>query len=76
MSRLERGLARLRDMRFDLYAQPMRQVSLELKIVFFSLHLPIAGGKTLRVPMIATIGPMPDAAGEPNTDGGDTQPAQ
>jgi hypothetical protein len=69
MSRLERGLARLRDMRFDLYAQPMRQVSLELKIVFFSIHVPIAGGKTLRVPMIATVGPMPDKSSE--TDAGD-----
>jgi hypothetical protein len=67
MSRLERGLARLREMRFDLYAQPMRQVSLELKIVFFSIHVPIAGGKTLRVPMIATVGPMPDKSSE--TDG-------
>ncbi|WP_144208188.1 hypothetical protein [Mycobacterium tilburgii] len=69
MSQFERGLARLRDMRFDLYAQPMRQVSLELKIVFFSVHLPIAGGKTLRVPMIATIGPMPDTPGERNAAG-------
>ncbi|OBA61108.1 hypothetical protein A5647_11925 [Mycobacterium sp. 1100029.7] len=67
MSRLERGLARLRDMRFDLYAQPMRQVSLELKIVFFSIHLPVAGGKTLRVPMIATVGPMPDKSAETDT---------
>jgi hypothetical protein len=65
MSRLERGLARLRDMRFDLYAQPMRQVSLELKIVFFSVHLPIAGGKTLKIPMVATVGPMPDKSSEP-----------
>jgi hypothetical protein len=69
MSRLERGLARLREMRFDLYAQPMRQVSLELKIVFFSVHVPIAGGKTLRVPMIATVGPMPDKS--PETDAAD-----
>jgi hypothetical protein len=38
----------------------MRQVSLELKIVFFSVHVPIAGGKTLKIPMIATVGPMPD----------------
>lgn len=60
MSRLERGLARLRDMRFDLYEQPLRQVSLELKIVFVAIHLPIAGGKTLRIPMIATVVPMPD----------------
>lgn len=47
-------------MRFDLYEQPLRQVSLELKIVFVAVHLPIAGGKTLRIPMIATVGPMPD----------------
>ena len=65
MSRLERSLARLRDMRFDLYAQPMRQVSLELKIVFFSVHLPIAGGKTLKIPMVATVGPMPDKSPDP-----------
>ncbi|WAJ45072.1 hypothetical protein OK015_00620 [Mycobacterium sp. Aquia_216] len=69
MSRLERGLARLRDMRFDLYAQPMRQVSLELKIVFFSVHVPIAGGRTLKIPMIATVGPMPDKSTD--TDTGD-----
>ncbi len=71
MSRLERGLARLRDMRFDLYAQPMRQVSLELKIVFFAIHLPIAGGKTLKVPMIATVGPMPDKSKESDAADGD-----
>ncbi|HEV7361286.1 hypothetical protein ACTXG5_06935 [Mycobacterium sp. Dal123C01] len=71
MSRLERGLARLREMRFDLYAQPMRQVSLELKIVFFSVHVPIAGGKTLRVPMIATVGPMPDKSTETDAADGD-----
>jgi hypothetical protein len=71
MSRLERGLARLRDMRFDLYAQPMRQVSLELKIVFFSVHVPIAGGKTLKIPMIATVGPMPD---QPNQNDADKRP--
>jgi hypothetical protein len=71
MSRLERGLARLREMRFDLYAQPMRQVSLELKIVFFSVHVPIAGGKTLRVPMIATVGPMPDQSTETDAADGD-----
>lgn len=74
MSRLERGLARLRDMRFDLYAQPMRQVSLELKIVFFSIHLPIAGGKTLRVPMIATVGPMPETPAERDAPDGDQRP--
>ena len=71
MSRLERGLARLRDMRFDLYAQPMRQVSVELKIVFFAVHLPIAGGKTLKIPMIATVGPMPGKPADPDTDDGD-----
>lgn len=71
MSRLERGLARLRDMRFDLYAQPMRQVSVELKIVFFAVHLPIAGGKTLKIPMIATVGPMPEQDGASESDDGD-----
>lgn len=71
MSRLERGLARLREMRFDLYEQPMRQVSLELKIVFFSVHLPIAGGKTLKIPMIATVGPMPDKSKEIDAADGD-----
>jgi hypothetical protein len=71
MSRLERALARLRGMRFDLYAQPMRQVSVELKIVFFAIHVPIAGGKTLKIPMIATIGPMPDKPAETDADDGD-----
>jgi hypothetical protein len=71
MSRLDRGLARLREMRFDLYAQPMRQVSLELKIVFFSIHVPIAGGKTLRVPMIATVGPMPGKPAQTDAADGD-----
>jgi hypothetical protein len=68
MSRLDRGLARLREMRFDLYEQPLRQVSLELKIVFFSVHLPIAGGRTLKIPMIATVGPMPDKSTDTDTD--------
>jgi hypothetical protein len=70
MNRLERGLARLRDMRFDLYAQPMRQVSLELQIVFFAIHLPVAGGVTLRVPMITVIKPMPNSSKQlPASDG-------
>jgi hypothetical protein len=46
-------------------------VSLELKIVFFSIHVPIAGGKTLRVPMIATVGPMPDKSSETDAFDGD-----
>lgn len=68
MNRFGRGLAWIRDMRFDLYEQPLRQVSLELKIVFVAVHLPIVGGKTLRIPMFATVGPMPDKSTGPDAD--------
>jgi hypothetical protein len=38
--------------------------------VFFAIHLPVAGGVTLRVPMITVIKPMPDSSKQmPASDG-------
>jgi len=30
-----------------MYARPMREMRLEMQIVYFSIHMPIAGGLTL-----------------------------
>ena len=54
-----RSLARLRDFRWDFYAQPMREMRLEMHVVYFALHMPFAGGVTLNIPVLTTIKPMP-----------------
>ncbi len=53
-----RGLARLRDFRWDMYAQPMRELRLEMQIVFFSFHMPFGSGATLNVPVLTMIKPV------------------
>jgi hypothetical protein len=52
-------LARLRDIRRDLYAQPLRETRLEMQIVYFAVHVPFAGGVTMRVPLLTMIKPLP-----------------
>lgn len=59
MTGVERGLARLRDFRWDFYAQPMREIRLEVRIVYFSLHTPFTGRATLKIPVLTTIAPVP-----------------
>ena len=54
-----RGLARLRDFRWDMYAQPLREMRLEMQIVYFAIHLPFASGVTLHVPLLTMIKPLP-----------------
>ena len=54
-----RGLARLRDFRWDFYAQPMREMRLEMRIVYVAIHMPFAGGVTLNIPVLTMIKPMP-----------------
>src|SRR6201996_737260 len=53
-----RGLARLRDFRWDMYAQPMRELRLEMQIFFFSFHMPFGSGATLNVPVLTMIKPV------------------
>jgi hypothetical protein len=53
-----RSLARLRDLRWDIYAQPMRETRLEMQIVFFPLRMPFGTGVTLNVPLLTIIKPM------------------
>ena len=59
MNGLAQGLARLRDFRWDFYAQPMRELRLELQIVYLALHMPFSGGHTLNIPVLTMIKPMP-----------------
>lgn len=54
-----RGLVRLRDFRWDMYAQPLRETRVELHVVYFAVHLPLASGLTLRVPLLTMIKPLP-----------------
>jgi hypothetical protein len=55
---LERGLARLRDFRWDLYAQPLRETRLEMRIVYFAVPVPFRSGVTVNLPLLTMIKPM------------------
>lgn len=59
MNGVARGMARLRDFRWDMYAQPLRETRLEMQIVYFAVHIPFASGVTLRVPVLTMIKPLP-----------------
>jgi len=63
-----RGLARLRDFRWDMYAQPMRELRLEMQIVFFSFHIPFGTGATLNVPVLTMIKPVPSTSDQTPAD--------
>jgi hypothetical protein len=62
---IERGLARLRDFRWDMHAQPLREMRLEIAIVYFALRVPFSGGKRLSVPLLTKIKPLPPSPGGP-----------
>ena len=62
---IERGLARLRDFRWDMYAQPMREMRLEMQIVYFAIHMPFGRGVTLNIPVLTMIKPISSSAVEP-----------
>lgn len=75
MNGVARGLARLRDFRWDMYAQPLRETRLEMHIVYFAVHLPFASGVTLRVPLLTMIKPLPSTATPEEPSRVDGQPA-
>jgi hypothetical protein len=52
---IERGLTRLRQTRFDLQTQPLREMRLEMQIVFFAIKTPLAGGRTLKIPALMML---------------------
>jgi hypothetical protein len=58
---IEHGLARLREISLDVQTQPLRefrlQMGLDMGIVYFAIRMPVAGGVTLRVPVLMTIKP-------------------
>lgn len=56
---MARGLARLRDFRWDMYAQPLRETRLEMQIVYFAIRMPFAGGVTVHFPLLTMIKPLP-----------------
>lgn len=59
MEPIERGLARVRDFRWDLHAQPLREMRLEIDIVYFTVPVPFTGGMRLSVPFLTMIKRMP-----------------
>lgn len=58
MNGVARGLARLRDFRWDMYVQPLRETRLEMDIVYFAVRLPFVSGVTLRIPLLTMIKPL------------------
>lgn len=42
-----------------MYAQPLRELRLEMQIVYFAIHMPFASGVTLHVPLLTMIKPLP-----------------
>ncbi|SPM39785.1 hypothetical protein K875_02364 [Mycobacterium numidiamassiliense] len=50
-----RSLTRLRETRFDLKTQPLREMRLEMQIVFFAIKTPLAGGRTLKIPALVML---------------------
>ena len=58
----QRGIgARLRDMGLGVQTQPLRemrlQMGLDMQVVYFTVRVPVAGGVTLRLPVMATFKP-------------------
>ncbi|CQD22430.1 hypothetical protein BN000_05605 [Mycobacterium europaeum] len=66
---IERGLARLRDFRWDIHAQPLREMRLEIDIVYFTVPVPFTGGRGLSVPFLTMIKRMPPSATKPDEAG-------
>jgi hypothetical protein len=50
-----RSITRLRETRLDLQTQPLREMRLEVQIVFFAIKTPIAGGRTLKLPALVML---------------------
>jgi hypothetical protein len=46
----------------------MRELRLEMQIVFFSFHLPFGSGATLNVPVLTMIKPVSSASGQTPAD--------
>ncbi|UXA09626.1 hypothetical protein KXD96_13615 [Mycobacterium sp. SMC-2] len=59
----------MRDFRWDLHAQPMRELRLEIDIVYFGLPVPFSGGVKLNVPFLTMIKRMPASHSEPTQAG-------
>ncbi|OBF07620.1 hypothetical protein A5730_12140 [Mycobacterium sp. ACS4054] len=57
-------MARLRDFRWELHAQPLRELRLELQIVYFAVPVPFAGGAKLNVPFLTMIKQLPSSPSE------------
>lgn len=58
----QRGIgARLKDMGLGVQTQPLRemrlQMGLDMQVVYFTVRVPVAGGVTLRLPVMATFKP-------------------
>lgn len=73
---IERGLTRLRDFRWELHAQPLRELRLEMQIVYFTVPLPFSGGAKLNVPFLTMIKRMPSPSSDPATAGPEQDAAE
>ncbi|OBB89477.1 hypothetical protein [Mycobacterium sp. 852002-30065_SCH5024008] len=62
---IERGLTRLRDFRWELSAQPLRELRLEIDIVYFPVPVPFSGGRKLNVPFLTMIKRLRPSPSEP-----------
>lgn len=59
---LQRGIgARLRGMGLGVQTEPLRevrlQVGLDMQVIYFTVRMPVAGGVSLRLPVMATFAP-------------------
>jgi hypothetical protein len=59
---IERSLDRLTamripEMRLEMQTQRLGQMPLEMEVVFFAIHMPIASGALLRIPVLAMLMP-------------------
>ncbi|PRI15458.1 hypothetical protein B2J96_11665 [Mycobacterium shigaense] len=67
-----RGLARLRETRLDLQTTPLREMRLEVQIVFFAIKTPFGDGTTFRIPALLMLRRAGSSAFGP-LDGGPVQ---
>lgn len=51
-----------------MYAQPMRELRLEMQIVFLPIPVPFSGGKKLNLPVLTIIKPVSSRDEDPEID--------
>ncbi len=58
---IESGPAPVRKFGLNVHTEPLREMRLEMgldmQVVYFAIRVPVAGGVTLRIPVLTTITP-------------------